>query len=241
MLLSYDRNALASRLTKLDENFNEQWQKNYDVLEDVEEPIIAHLTRIGQRLPFFTGTAGTHYFFNGFVNYSFSLVFVNTSNGDQTGVINGFRDEGAISSATHIQQNKFALSRFSFGDNFIIPNLNIDMGSTGFSSELEGNEHPEMVANAPVYSDQSDINGSQVTFFATNTKNNQILLYAYDAGNGQLRGTLHLGQVNAYRAVMFQKTSDDGLIVLGSTDVAGRFSRICLFKLSQQQIINFIH
>ena len=129
-------------------------------------------------------------------------------------MINGFGDEGAISSATYLQQNKFALSRFSFGDNYIIPNLNIDMGSIGFSSELEGNEHPEMVGNAPVYSNQLDIDGSQVTFFATNTKNSQILLYAYDAGNGQLRGTLHLGQVNAYRSVMFQKTSDGGLVVL---------------------------
>jgi hypothetical protein len=237
---SYDRKSFKTKLSRLDAGFNISWEKKYDVFTDVEAPIVSHITRIGDRLPFFTGKAAGQYFFNGFINYSFSTVFVSTTDGEAAGVINGFRESGALSSAVYVSGNTFALSRYSFGDNYIIPRVDINTSSILFSDELAGNEHPEMTPNAPVHSELVNVNGTELIMYATDTKSGQLLLYAYDPLNGQLRGTLRLGEINPYRAVSFEQTSDGGLAVLGSTDVAGRFSRICLFKLSKQQMIDFV-
>jgi hypothetical protein len=241
LLESYNRESYSTRLTKLGEDFGEIWHEEYSVEQDVEEAIISHLTRIGDRQPFFTGQAGGKYYLNGYFNYSMSLLFVNASDGTQTGVINGFRDESAISSARYIDGNSFALSRYDQGENFINPGIDLNTAATGISSDLEGNEHPEMTPNAFVHGAAVNVNGKEVTIFATTTKAGQILLYAYDAINGNLVGTQHLGQVNPYEAIDFTATADGGLAVLGSSYVNGRFSRICLIKLSEKQVIQFAY
>ncbi len=241
LLESYNRESYSTRLTKLNGDFGEVWHEEYSVEQDVEEFIISHLTRIGNRLPFFTGQAGNRYFLNGYYNYSMSLLFVNAANGSQTGVINGFRDKSSISSTKYIDGNSFALSRFDHGENFIIPKIDINTSDTGISSDLSGNEHPEMTPNAFVYSEIINVNGKDVTMFATSTKGGQILLYAYDPINGTLIGTHHLGRLNPYQAIDFESTSDGGLAILGNTYVNGRFSRIALIKLSEKQLIDFAY
>ena len=239
LLESYNRESYSTRLTKLDNNFSEQWREEYSVEQDIEESIISHLTRIGDRLPFLTGEAGNTYFLNGYYNYSMSLLFVNSSNGLHTGVINGFRDKSAISAAKYLNGNSFALSRFDFGDNYIIPKIDLNTSGTGISSELGGNIHPEMISNAFVYNEIIDVNGREITMYATSTKGGQILLYAYDAINGTLIGTHHLGRINPYEAIDFVPTEDGGLVVLGNTYVNGRFSRITIIKLSEKELIGF--
>lgn len=241
LLLSYNRESYSTRLTKLGSNFIEQWNQEYSVEQDVEESIVSHLTRIGDRLPFFTGQAGNKYFLNGYYNYSMSMLFVNSNDGTQTGVINGFREKSAISSARYLDGNSYALSRFDFGDNFIIPKIDLNTSGTGISSDLNGNIHPEMTPNAVVYSDIINVNGKEITMYATSTKGGQILLYAYDAINGTLVGTHHLGRLNPYDAIDFAPTIDGGLAVLGNTDVNGRFSRITLIKLSENELIDFAY
>lgn len=241
LLESYNRESYSTKLTKLSSDFGVSWNEEYSVEQDVEESIISHLTRIGNRLPFFTGQAGNTYFLNGYYNYSMSLLFVNATNGNQTGVINGFRDKSAISSAQYLDGNSFALSRFDFGENFIIPKEDINTSGVSISSDLEGNDHPEMTYNAFVYSEVVDVNGKLTTIFATSTKGGQILLYAYDATNGKLIGTHHLGQLNPYEAIDFVVTTDGGLAVLGNTFVNGRFSRISLTKLSEKELIEFAY
>ncbi len=241
LIESYNRESYSTRLTKLNNDFSEVWHEEYSVEQDVEEFIIRHLTRIGDRLPFFTGQAGNKYFFNGYYNYSMSLLFINASDGSQTGVINGFRSESAISSAKYINGNSFALSRFDHGENFILPKIELNTTDIGISSDLTGNEHPEMTPDAFVYSEILDVNGKEIIMFATSTKGGQILLYAYDAIDGSLTGTHHLGNINPYSAIDFVKTADGGLAVLGSTNVNGRFSRIVLIKLSDKQLIEFAY
>ena len=239
LLESYNRASYSTRLTKLNSDFGFVWDEEYSVEQDVEESIISHLTRIGDRLPFFTGHAGNTYFLNGYYNYSMSLLFVNASDGKQTGVINGFRDKSALSSAQYLNGNSYALSRFDFGENFIMPKIDINTSGVSISSDLEGNEHPEMTSDAFVHSEIIDVNGKEITLYATSTKAGQILLYAYDAISGKLVGTHHLGRLNPYEAIDFVTTTDGGLAVLGNTFVNGRFSRITLIKLSEKELIGF--
>ena len=239
LLVSYNRESYSTRLSKLSTDFALQWDEEYSVEQDVEESIISHLTRIGDRLPFFSGQAGNGYFLNGYYNYSMSMLFVNAADGAQTGAINGFRDKSALSSAKYLDGNSFALSRFDFGENYIIPKIDLNTTGIGISSDLAGNIHPEMTPNAFVYNEVIDVNGKQITMYATSTKGGQILLYAYDAINGTLVGTHHLGRINPYEAIDFVPTNDGGLAVLGNTFTNGRFSRITLVKLSEKQLIEF--
>ena len=239
LLESYNRNSYSTRLSKLNADFGIVWEEEYEVNQDVEESIISHLTRIGDRLPFFTGQAGNTYFLNGYYNYSMSLLFVNASDGKQTGVINGFRAKSAISSAQYINGNSFALSRFDFGDNIIIPRVDINTSDIIISSDLDGNEQPEMTPDAFVHSEIINVNGQDITLYATSTKAGQILLYAFDTITGKLVGTHHLGRLNPYEAIDFVPTTDGGLAVLGNTFVDGRFSRITLIKLSEKELIGF--
>lgn len=239
LLESYNRESYSTRLTKLNTTFGAQWHEEYSVEQDVEESIISHLTRIGDRLPFFTGEAGNTYFLNGYYNYSMSMLFVRGSDGAQTGVINGFRNKSAISSAKYLDGNSYALSRFDFGDNFVIPKIDLNSSGTGISSELEGNIHLEMIPNAFVYNGIINVNGREITMYATSTKGGQILLYAYDAISGTLVGTHHLGRLNPYEAIDFVPSNDGGLAVLGNTFVNGRFSRITLIKLSEKELVEF--
>ncbi len=241
LLESYDRESYSTQLTKLNADFSIVWEEKYEVEQDVEEPIISHLTRIGRRLPFFTGEAGNTYFLNGYYNYSLSLLFVNAGDGKQKGVINGFRDESALSSVLYLDGNNYAMSRYDFEDNVIIPKADINTTDIGISTDLEGNDHPEMAPNAMVHSELINVNGKEIRLYATTTKAGQILLYAYDALSGKLVGTHHLGNINPYEAIDFVAASDGGLVILGNTFVNGRFSRITLTKLSKQAVIDFAY
>lgn len=241
ILESYNRESYSTRLTKFNANFSRVWEEEYEVEQDVEPFIIRHLTRIGERLPFYTGQAGNQYYLNGYFNYSMSLIFVNASDGTQTGVVNGFRNESAISSTQHIEGSTFALSRFDHGENYIIPRINLNTSGIGISSDLSGNEHPEMTPNAFVHCQSVDILGKKVIMYGTSTKSGQMLLYAYDQASGTLIGTQNIGNINPYESVKFVATEDGGLALLGNTFVNGRFSRIALVKLSEAQLMEFAY
>lgn len=236
LLLSYDRNTLSSKLTKLNGSFQNEWDNEYPVIEDVEEDIIAHVSGISERLPFFTGTAEGKYFFNGYSNYSFSLHFVNKNDGGQTGVINGFRDSGAISAAINLSGSEYALTRYSFGENFILSRNSLGENSVAFSSDLGGNPHPEIEQNAFVHIRKINIEGTSAVVLSTTTRSGQIILYLFDEASGELKGSKRFGFTNPYSAVEIIQTYDNGIAILGNTFVTGRFSRICLFKLSENDL-----
>lgn len=243
LILSYDRNSLSSQLDKLNANFEKEWSESpqYEVLEDVEEEIIGHVTRIGERLPFFTGTAQGRYFFNGFSNFSFSLHFVDKADGEMTGVINGFRNESAITRAVNINSNEYALSRYSFDNNFILPKVTINENEVLFSSDFGGNDHPEIEKSAAFYMTRVTVQGVEKLAVATTTKTKQIIIYIYDVNSGELDGSRRLGYNNPFEMVKAEASLDGGLTILGNTYVTGRFPRISLYKLSKydlEQIVN---
>jgi hypothetical protein len=146
-----------------------------------------------------------------------------------------------MSSALYLEGNNFALSRYSYGENVVIPRMEINTSSIGISTELEGNIHPEIAPDAFVHSQLLNIYGQKVVVYATSTKAGEILLYAYDATTGTLVGTYHLGHINPYSAIDFTTTTDGGLAILGNTYVNGRFSRITLIKLSALQLDGIIN
>ncbi|HAI76517.1 MAG TPA: hypothetical protein DCM08_09735 [Microscillaceae bacterium] len=246
ILLSYDRVLQSTRMTRFNANFGIVWQNQYAVLENPEALLVAHLTRTGQRLPFLTGFIGdgspNTFFFNGFQNFTFALKFVNVANGDGAGlgVINGFRYSGAISAAVPIANNRFAFTRFSFGSNFILPQQTISTLAIASASDFGGQPLSELNNNAKVAALRITSGSRDVVIFASDTKANQIVLYAYNAQTGALIRTKYLGSGNPYEIANLATTQDGGLVIIGTNYLAGRFPRIALFKLSSAEFNNFV-
>jgi len=202
----------------------------------VEEPIINHFLRTGRQFPFQVGkTAGGQYFFNGFYNYTFSLVFTSLGAGG-LGVVQGQQDDGGISQLTQLAGGRFATARFNFGDNYFLPNVTFNTSGITSSTDLGGFVLPELIDNAPVKIIVSKIKEKDVIVYASNTKSGQIGLYVYDLASGDFLGTRYLGFSNPYEISSLLNTMDGGLAIGGTTYVAGRFPRITLFKISAEEL-----
>ena len=242
LVLGYDRKSRSSTLHALNADFSVAWSNQYAVEEDVEERIIRHLSRTGQRLPFLVGTTsnGQSYYFNGFANYTLGLNFVNPQSGELTGTMNGFRDEGFISAAYHLQKDQYALARSSFGVSSLLPYVAVDSKAIAASSELAANDFPEIDTDARIVVHEIAQPGRAIVLFGTHTKKRQLVLYAYDKMSGELLGTQYVGQSSPFQMGDFASTEDGGLVILAETFLAGRFSRPCLFKLSSAEVSAFI-
>lgn len=205
--------------------------------EDIEEPIINHFIKGGTQLPFSVGRIpGGAYYFNGFYNYTFSLVFTDFVAEDPTGVVQGQQEGGGLSAIMPISANKFAAARFNFGDNFIIPNATLSSSSITSSVNLGGNTFPELVPNAHVRIIHASINSKNILIYASDTKSSQIGLYFYDESTGAFIASEYLGFSNPFEIASLIQTEDEGLVVCGTTNMAGRFPRPTLFKLSKEKL-----
>ncbi len=239
VLLGYNNGDKQTVISILNPDGGVLASKGYSIGtgEDVEEPIIKHYIRTGKQYPFEVGKAPSGlYYFNGFFNYTFSLVFTDLTGDDPVGVVQGQQDDGGFSAITPLSGNKFASSRFNFGDNFLIPNKDISTSSITSSTDLGGYSLPEMVPNAKVRILRATSDTKNVLIYGTDTKSKQIGLIYYDEAAGTFISSRYLGFSNPFEIASLIQTSDEGLAVCGTTYVAGRFPRICIFKLSKEQL-----
>lgn len=238
LLLSYnhdDKEMILSRHNTSGNTSGSAAAFSIGVGDDVEEPIINHFIRTGRRLPFQVGRIpGGAYYFNGFLNYTFSLVFTNLNS--ITGVVQGQQDDGGISAAFPLGGNKFAAARFNFGDNYFLPNVNLETNSISSSVNLLGNTFPELTNNAPVRIKNLTIDTENVLLFASDTKSKQIGLYFYDTDTGEFRSSSYVGFSNPYEIANITATEDGGIAICGTTYLAGRFPRIFIAKLSKDKL-----
>lgn len=203
--------------------------------DEVEEPIINHFIRTGRRFPFLVGQLSNGaYYFNGFYNYTFSVVFTDFES--IAGVVQGQQDDGGISALQPLGGNRFAASRFNFGDNYFMPNLTIETNAISSAVDLAGYVLPELAANAPVKIQNITIAGESHLVFVGDTKSNQIGLYFYRESDGTFESSRYVGFSNPYKVGTILQTSDGGLAICGTTYLAGRFPRIFLNKLSASEL-----
>ncbi len=229
-VLSYNNTNTESVISLVSTNGQISQQQGYTIGAgiDVEKPIIDHLTRNGKQLPFQVGnTTDGLYYFNGFYNYTFSLVFSNFGD-SPTGVCQGQLSAGGISAVASIGNNIFGIARFNFNDNYLAPTASISTNSITSSTDLEGNTFPEIENNARVKLLEIGTDGKWL--YATNTQNRQVVLYGFSQQAGNILGTSYLGDGNPYTLAAITPTLDGGVAILAQTAIEGRFSRIALFK-----------
>ena len=239
VLLSYDNGNKESVISLVGINGGVQASKGYSIGtgEDIEEPIINHFIRTGRQFPFEVGKVSSSlYFFNGFYNYTFSLVFTDISSDDPQGVVQGQQDDGGFSAVAPLGGSKFASSRFNFGDNFVLPNENLSTSGNTSSTDLGGYSLPEMVENASVRILRATVDSKNVLIYGTDTKSKQIGLLFYEESAGTFLSSRYLGFSNPFEIANLLQTEDGGLAVCGTTYLAGRFPRICIFKLSKSKL-----
>jgi hypothetical protein len=239
ILLSYDNEDKESVVSIVTPSGQVIKSKGFSIGagDAVEEPIINHFLRTGRQLPFQVGknTSG-QYFFNGFYNYTLSLVFTDLSADNPQGVVQGQQADGGFSQVFPLNGNTYATSRFNFGDNYFLPNASINSNGLASSVDLGGNSLPELTPNAPVKIIEAMIGGKEQLIYASNTRSRQIALFAYDKSTGEFIGSHYLGFSNPFELASLTATVDGGVAVCGTTYVAGRFPRICLFKLSPDEL-----
>lgn len=205
--------------------------------DDVEKPIMEHYLRTGRKFPFAVGKAPNGmYYFNGFYNYTFSLVFTDMNADDPNGVVQGIHDDGGFSAIMPISGNKFATARFNFGDNYLLPNRTISTSGISSSVDLGGFNLPELVPNAKVRILRTSVDGRNILIYGSDTKSKQIGLLYYDESTGEFINSRYLGFSNPFEVASITQTEDEGLAICGMTQIAGRFPRITVFKLSKEQL-----
>lgn len=233
LLLSFnnqDANSVLS-IVGTDGAITQQVQYTIGAGVDVEKPIIDHLTRNGDKLPFSVGkSAGSTYFFNGFYNYTFSMVFSDFRD-SPTGVCQGQLSLGGISAAHYLTGNTYAVARYNFGANYLNPTAQISSTETSSSVDLGGNTFPEIESDARVAIRQDET--SQGLIYGTHTNSRRLVLYGYSADDGSISGTEYLGAGNPYLFADFTFTSDGGVVILSQVALEGRFPRIAVFKRDQ--------
>ncbi|MBX2966386.1 MAG: hypothetical protein KF845_09590 [Cyclobacteriaceae bacterium] len=234
VLLSYNHVDKRSVLAVLNANGTVSQSQAFSIGagEQVEEPLINHFIRTGRQYPFEAGRIpGGLYYFNGFYNYTFSLVFTNFNQDDPSGVVQGIQDDGGLSAVRPLSATKFAAARFNFGDNYLLPNVTLNPNGISSSVDLAGNTLPELEPDAHVKILRTTINNKNVLVYGSNTRSKQIGLYFYDEATGIFITSKYLGFSNPFEIAQVISTDDGGLAVCGTTYVAGRFPRICLIKL----------
>jgi hypothetical protein len=244
LMLSYDQVEKNTVFSRLGYTSGAPVSRSFKVADDdsMEDDILKHFLRRGVRYPFQIGRLSSGFFFNGFYDYTFSLVFTNLGDDDDVdGVVQGQQENGGFSAILNTDGSNFAVSYFNFGTNYILPKTTLSQNTLSSISELNGFNIREFVPDAAVQIVSASVNGKNVLVYASNTRSKQIGLLFYDAADGALLGSKHLGFSNAYELGRVIVTDDGGLAVAGTAYIAGRFPRACLMKISKDEFSEVIH
>lgn len=238
LLLSYNPDAKTSMLTELNTDGQVLQQQAYSIGpgDDVLEKVINHFTTRSEKLPFFCGqSANGSYYFNGFYNYTLSLVFTNFGD-EPTGVLQGQADDAGVKGLLSFGANDYAMVGFQFSDNFVQPKVSVSPNETVSSVSYFDRNIPELTETSKVKMLDLDMDGTGVTVIASETEGRQVVLYFYDQTNGDLLATKYLGSLNPFTLAGLIQTDDGGMAIAGTTFLAGRFERIYLQKLSKAEL-----
>jgi hypothetical protein len=241
LVLNFDRLGRKSILTCFNDEFEDIWTREFPIIGDVKHQIELHLAKSGKQFPFFIGEVGTpsttHYFVNCFYNYTMTMLFVEGAAGTQTGTLYSFQENAAVSSAVSIENNRFALTRYYSGDNFVNPSVELELEDMRSITDYPDFALPELSPDAPVKCLHTEINNKDVVVFASQTRANQLCLYFYDALNGDLKTVKFLNEKYPVTLAGMDYTREKGLALLTQTYVVGRFPRIYLIKLSPEDLV----
>jgi hypothetical protein len=164
------------------------------------------------------------------------MLFAHATQGNHTGTLYTYQDDAAISAAVSIEGDRFALSRYYMGDNFVNPSVILDPASIQSVTDFTDFPLPELSPDAQVRCIRATLNERDVIVYASQTKSNQLALYFYGAVDGSLQSVKFLNEKYPVTLAGLEITEEGGLAILAQTYVIGRFPRISLIKLSAEDL-----
>ncbi len=247
LLLSYDNESLESCVSRVSTSgaipATDPIRFYTGDESPIEDLVIKHVLREGTQFPFAVGqTAQNMYYFNGFIDYTFSLVFSNLSENEKVnGIVNGQQQNAGFSTVLPLSGETFAISTYNFGFNFLLPKATLvtNGAPTNVTSiQATGYSFPELESNARVKAIRGVLKGKNVIIYGSNTKSGQIGLYMYDETTGEFLSSKYLGYSNPFEIAAVVQTTEGDLVVSGTTYIAGRLPRFCLIKVPKDEIKN---
>lgn len=241
LLLGYDNSTQESVVAKVSttgEVSNES--RFYTGAESpIDDLVVKHANHEGMQFPFEVGQTSGTYFFNGFIDYTFSLVFTNLGGDeDVDGIVYGQQANAGFSNVLPIAGESFAISAYSFGFNFLQPNTTLSTNGTTSVTDIQATAYsfPELESNADVNAIRGILNGKNVIIYGSNTKSGQIGLYTYNETTGEFLSSKYLGYSNPFEIAALVQTAEGDIVVSGTTYIAGRLPRLCLIKVPKDEI-----
>lgn len=235
---NYDRSSYKTGIHRLSADLSTVEQSgSVNILTDVEDKIINHVTYIGKRIPFFVSSTPEQDYIvmNGFYNYSFSLIFLHPDL-SFAGVYNGAGFDGGLSAISPSGNNRFSLARFSFDNLYYNAGASLTPTTIDIATSIPAQGHSELDAAKPVVIKDITVNGTLCKAFISSTRSNQVLLSLYERAAGTLIGKLYLGKNIPYTICDFIQTEDEGLNILVQVKIMGSFDRIALMKIPKERL-----
>ena len=231
MLVTYNRNARQTVLHLLSPTWAIIKSKGYNNYQEIDEIIYDYLTRT-EIYPFFGGqNSKGEYYFNGFVNYSYSFLVLD-GNLNQTALYQGTQYKGGVAMAMPNAQG-WLLHRFLNNDMYL--NWSAQVGNGVFTAQDLGGEY--LFNWRPK---------TRVCFKPMLIQNRQYTVIGYSGTDGQIHlqfysplgipvVTYDLGSSGVSSIADMYIDQDNGIVILGKFMVAGQFTRPGVFKLDANE------
>ncbi len=235
VVLGYDFISRSSWISKFSADFTLERSNKLPINTDLEYLIQRHLNKTGQDFHFFVGEysneAGTGYYVNCFYNYTLRTVFMDVSSLSATGDIYSFQIEEGISSFLPISGQVFGLTSYYEGNNYIIPEAEIDVNSSQNIKDLPGDPLYELTFKAPVAAMELNTETNDYALYTSQTNSNSIVMYQHQIEPDSLLRTHHHYFDQRVMVTDVIQTSDGGVAILAGIYILGKYPRPLLIKM----------
>ncbi len=235
LILGHDFVNRASKISLFSKEFNQLRTASLNINTDLQNTVQKHLNKSGKEYPFFIGefrdNPGSGFYVNCFSNYSLRIVFLDEAGNLLPGDIYSFQTEAAVSSFVQQQESRFSLTRYYGGNNYLIPEIEVQSGISQNFNSIEANSLFELSPDAPVKSLKINIENVESLLFASQTNSNTLIIYQYDLETDEEIRVYQRDFNNKIEVADMIQTEDEGIIVLAKIFVLGKFPRPLLVKI----------
>lgn len=237
MLVTYNRNSRQTLFHLLSPSWAIVQTKGFNNYQEIDEIIYDYITR-AEIFPFFGGqTSKGEYYFNGFVNYSYSFMILD-GNLNQTALYQGTQYKGGVAMAIPKSQS-WMVHRFLNNDMYL--NVNAPVGAGVFTAQDLG--------GAYLFNWRAK---SRVCFKSITVQNRTYTVIGYSGTDGQIHlqflspqdipvATYDLGSSGVSSIADMYVDQDNGIVILGKFMVAGQFTRPGVFKLDADEVVRLLN
>lgn len=241
VVLGYDFVTRSSHVSKFNTSLDQERTILLPINEDLQYDVQRHLNKTGQEYPFYIGEYATPdglgYFVNCFYNYTLRSVFLDVASLGATGNIYSYQTDEGLSSLIHKDGNLFGLTSYYEGNNFILPETEINVLGTQNVKDLPATHVYELTEKAGVKAGTIMADTAKYELFISQTNSNSLILYQCAMNSDSLINTHQRMFDEKVEVCDFIQTVDNGVLVLGNVFILGKYRRPVLVKFPEETFI----